>query len=639
MSMSLSAESHKLLSALDVHVVELHRSNQGHKDLSSAKGYLASRLEKLESDLQLSNALVQSSKQALCTAAKSSLKPDVRLVASGGTEFLMDEPTLKQNSPYFAGVLCGGFAEQESRVVKFDDVEPEVLECVCVAIRSGSHPEAAFESCLPASVLVKALELCVRIQLPDTFVEANADAIIAKLDDLGIPVALDLLAASELHSESGAENLRGKWQELKDTAMQAIAFKLEEASDEQLGSLSAGQMLLVLNDIADKKLDPVAVASPEVSEEHTSSGMLPLGSLNFRLLVLYKEGYLSATVCPLAACFVEGTEISLDPPPGSSKLGQMRCFPADAWVDKCAVSGLSRFCTGFVIKDYLHEDGKLQFSVSICLAKQERRINLIVKWVSMQESYDGPKTPCHALRWLARVLYVPGSLGHDAALRNLGEKMNRLLVRYTAGSFFAQKDLDALPANVFVKILEHSRLRTAAAKEDESELNVLCAVLDWALCNREFSVGADVRIKETGRIAKVLEVCGGEYGVYMEAEGEKEANHDLLNIEELASVDTMLPMLLNQVKFPFIVMSDLVNTLSAPQWEILNACPRFKELGEQATEFQIKKRSLASPGSGDLGKRHQKRARQASDIPSLSASQIFGGLIGQRQDTASVVSP
>ena len=150
------------------------------------KDQLEIHLVELESQLQ-------SLKQALCAAAKKALKPNnVSLVASNGTEFLMDEPTLLQSSPYFAGLFGGGFAEHESRVVNYDDVEPTALECVCMAICCGAHPEAAFDS-FPPTVLIKALEFCVRIQVPDTLVEANAEAIVAKLDNFDVPVALELL--------------------------------------------------------------------------------------------------------------------------------------------------------------------------------------------------------------------------------------------------------------------------------------------------------------------------------------------------------------------------------------------------------------------------------------------------------------
>mmetsp|Transcript_63862 Transcript_63862/g.109641 ORF Transcript_63862/g.109641 Transcript_63862/m.109641 type:complete len:618 (-) Transcript_63862:210-2063(-) len=617
--MLLSAESQGILNALDFIVT---RSRQGGSDLAAAKQYLEFRLLTLEAELQFSNTQLQSSKQALCAAAKGSLKPDVRLVANDGTVFLMDEPALKQTSPYFAGLLGGGFAEQESRVVKFDDVEPAALECVCMAIRCGAHPEAAFESCPPA-VLAKTLELCVRIQLPDTIVGANADAIIAKLFDLDVPVVLDLLAASELHLENGAENLRSTWEDIKDTAMQAITLKLEEATDAQLGTLSADQLLLVVEMIARRKLDPVTVTSPEVSEKHTKSGMLPFGNLGFKVRISCNKNSLAIYPYSSHACFMGATEISLVSPSGSTNNTVTR-KSADAWMDGRGFN----YCASFKIKDFLHEDGRLHFSISIHLAELGRKANLIVKWVSMQERYEGPKTPCHALRWLALVLSA-GSGGHATS----AEKMSSVLVEYTAHSFFAQKDLYALPAIVFVEVLKNSCLRTARFITDECEMHVLCAVLDWALKNnRAIAVGDDDQIKTTGKTVKVFFRPKGKYEIMHEGEDEPKKN-------EMVRVSTEISMLLEHVRFPYIHLAELTNNLSAPQWEMLNSSPKFKELGEQATEFQIKKRSLASPGSGDLGKRHQKRARQASDIPSLTASQIFGGLIGQRQDTASVVSP
>jgi len=573
----------------------------------------------------------------------------------------MDEPTLLQSSPYFAGLLGGGFAEQESRVINFGDVDPAALECVCMAIRCGAHPEAAFESFSP-TVLTKAIELCVRIQVPDTLVEANAEAIIAKLDDLDVPVALDLLAASELHSVSGAENLRDTWEQLKDTAIHAIACKLEMATDEQISSLSTDHILLVLTDIDDVVLAPVTVASPAVPKEHVDSEMLAFGNLGFGLKVKCEGGSIGAFLYSPRACFVGGTKVSLVARPGSriataegvrrkvrkaSKPNVDREFPSDVWIDESTEQGFPDFCADSAINDFLHEDGKLLFSVEIRLAGLERKANLVVKWAGMQEGYQGPDSPCWTLRWLASdslhlvsSVDASGSSGHDVSTADFSVDMSSMLIEYTASTFFAQKDLNVLPASILVNILEKSLLRTAKSREDESEMRVLCAVLDWTLCNDgEVSLGAaDVPVKATDKTAKVLKHPKGKH----KALPEDEVEPVLLKKGQLEPVDTMLTMLLEKVRFPYILLSELTAALSAPQWETLNASPKFQELVEQATEFQIKMRSLESPGSGNLGRRHIKRSRQPMNIPTLSANQIFGLIgmpIGQQPLGAPVVSP
>mmetsp|Transcript_50525 Transcript_50525/g.93988 ORF Transcript_50525/g.93988 Transcript_50525/m.93988 type:complete len:609 (+) Transcript_50525:78-1904(+) len=608
--MSLSAESRKNLNSF-----------------LSIKESLESRLVKLEAELQKSKQVIK----ALGAAVKKSLKANVRLVASGGTEFLMDEATLLQVSPYFVGLLGGGFAEQESRVVKFDDIEPAALECVCMAIRCGLHPGVAFESCIPA-VLTKALELSSRLQLPDTLIVANVDAIIAKIDNLDLHLALDLLVASELQSEGGPENLNGKWKELKCTTIQAIACRLEEATDAQVASLSVDQLLLVLEKTTDRKLDPVTVACPEVSKEQTTSNMLTLESESgvFRLKVECVTDLLAAFLYPPVAdpraYFVEGTQISLEARPGSSKHTMSKTFPAAKWMDAQGWV-LSRFCADSEIKEFLHEDGQLYFSVVIKFSGFERKANLVVKWVGMQESYEDPKTPCHALRWLALT---------SSSNAIFAERVSSVLIDFTARTFFAQKELAALPAAVFVKVLRSSSLRTSKETTNESEKLVLCAVLDWTLHNGEdILVGADVCMKATGKTAKVIKRPEDKYEVLTEGEEEPV----LLEKHEMELASTILPMLLEQVRFPYILLSDLAGTLSAPQWEILNACPKFKELGKQATEFQIKRRSLDSPGSGDIGNRHLKRARQASSIPTLSTDDIFGGLFGKQPEEQPSVPP
>ena len=46
-----------------------------------------------------------------------------------------------------------------------------------------------------------------------------------------------------------------------------------------------------------------------------------------------------------------------------------------------------------------------------------------------------------------------------------------------------------------------------------------------------------------------------------------------------------------QVRFPYILLSELTAALSAPQWETLNASPKSQELIEQATEVSMEIRS------------------------------------------------
>ena len=89
-----------------------------------------------------------------------------------------------------------------------------------------------------------------------------------------------------------------------------------------------------------------------------------------------------------------------------------------------------------------------------------------------------------------------------------------------------------------------------------------------------------------------------------------------------------------QVRFPCVTIKELTNVLSAPQWEILKVSSKFKAFEKQATKVSMATLFLflfifvnSVLLFFDLVIRHLKREHQASDIPALKASTIFGGLI------------